>query len=152
MTEITVKDIKACKVASTEGKGFEGIKVAFKDTLVFILANGYKFGKLAGILVYGNSPVEVGWDNCVYKACMPVKGRPELASRRQIEVLPAITAACMVHKGPYDQLPEVWNKVYAWLSENGYKPTAVGREAYLNDCDVTPPEEPLTEVQVPVAR
>jgi AraC family transcriptional regulator len=151
MTEVIVKDIKASKVVSTQGKGFAGIKTAFKDSLVFILANGYKFTKPAGIFVYENDPKEVGWDNCVYKACIPMKGWPdELASTRQIEKLPAVTAACLVHKGPYDQLPEVWDRVYKWIYANGYRPTAVGREAYINDCDRVPPEELLTEVQVPV--
>lgn len=64
----------------------------------------------------------------------------------------AHTAACLVHKGPYDQLPDVWDRVYKWVYANGYKPIAVGREAYINDCDRVPPEELLTEVQVPVAR
>ncbi len=48
MTKITVKNLKACRVASTQGKGFAGITTAFKDSLVFILANGYKkHGKAA---------------------------------------------------------------------------------------------------------
>jgi hypothetical protein len=56
MTEITVKNFKACKVVSTQGKGFAGITTAFKDSLVFIVANGYKFRKPDGILVYRTIP------------------------------------------------------------------------------------------------
>ena len=151
MSGVKLKTIRSCRVAYADGKGFEGVKTAFKDAMIFMLANGYEFGEPAGILVYGNSPREVGWDSCVYRACIPAKGRPKLASRRQIEKLPAITAACLVHQGPYSMLPGVWGRVYEWIFANGYKPAAVGREAYLNDCDRTPTRELLTEVQVPIA-
>ncbi len=92
MTKITVKMIKACKVVSTQGIGFAGIKTIFKESLVPILANGYEFSKPAGIFVDENDTTEASPRyNCVYKACIPVKGRPdENASTRLIEKLPPL--------------------------------------------------------------
>jgi effector-binding domain-containing protein len=150
MTEITVKNFKACKVVSTQGKGFAGITTAFKDSLVFIVANGYKFRKPDGILVYENNPAEVDREEWVYKACIPMKGRPELASTRSVEWLPTITAACLVTRGSYHGQPKVWGRVYQWIHDNGYTPVARGREVYLNDWYSTPPEKLFIEVQVPV--
>ena len=153
MTEITVKKIKACKVVSTQGKGFAGIENAFKDSLVFMLASGYRFKKPDGILVYENNPVEAGQDNCVYKACIPTRGPSDaLTSPRHIEWLPAIDAACLVTRGSYPGQPKVWDRVYKWIHDNGYKPIAAGREVYLNDWYITSPEKLLIEVQVPVSR
>lgn len=152
MSEVTLKKIKSCRAACMDAKGFEAMKPAFDDTSAFILANALEFGEPSGVVVYENSPGKVGWEHCVYKVCVPVKGRSTLAGEQvKIEKLPELkTAACLVHKGSYDRLPEAWGRVCEWISENGYAATAVGREAYLNDCKLTPAEELLTEIQVPV--
>lgn len=153
MAEIKVKKVESCRVACLEAKGFDAMKESFGELGVWLKSSGTRRGDPPGIVIYVNSPKDVGWENCVTKVCVPVSGKPKpIAGRMKLEELPAITAACYVHKGPYDQLSVAWDKVYTWIFANGYEPTAVGREAYLNDCDLTQPEELLTEVQVPVAR
>lgn len=152
MPEVIVKNVKACKVASVEARGFEAMKAGFGELGEWMKATRVRPGSPPGIVVYENSPEEVGWDNCVTLVCVPVLGEPKPSGRVKIGELPAITAATLVHQGPYDQLPGAWARLYAWIFANGYRPVAVGREAYLNDCDVNPPEAWLTEVQVPVTR
>ena len=153
MTEISVKNLKTCKVVSTQGKGFAGIETALKDSLVCVLSRGYKLRKPNSILVYENDPVEAGPDNCIYKACIPTRGPSDVfTSPRHIEWLPAINVACLVTRGSYPGQPKVWGRVYQWIHDNGYKPIAGGREVYLNDWYSTPSEKQLIEVQVPVTR
>jgi effector-binding domain-containing protein len=45
---------------------------------------------------------------------------------------------------------EAWGRVLKYAQENGLRPVGPAREHYLNDPEVTPTQELLTEVQLPV--
>jgi effector-binding domain-containing protein len=62
-------------------------------------------------------------------------------------------AACLEHRGPYESLSETYNRLYAWIDENGYAPIDNPRESYIDgiwNCE--DPSDWLTEVQVPVRK
>jgi DNA-binding transcriptional MerR regulator len=68
----------------------------------------------------------------------------------QVYRLPAITAACLVYEGEYDQFDSHYAAIGRWIENNGYKIAGSPRELYHR-----PPseEEPaLTEIQYPVER
>jgi effector-binding domain-containing protein len=58
--------------------------------------------------------------------------------------------AKIVHKGPYEQCEQAYNKLFAWISENGKKISGPLREVYLNDPREVGPDEILTEIYAPV--
>lgn len=61
------------------------------------------------------------------------------------------TAACVLHKGPYDTIGMAYGAVMKWIEANGYEITGIPRESYINGCwNKENPEDRLTEVQVPV--
>lgn len=64
--------------------------------------------------------------------------------------LPGGKMARILHKGPYEDCSPTYEKLFAWLKENGK--TAVGptREVYLNDPGEVSPEEILTEIYAPI--
>jgi len=62
------------------------------------------------------------------------------------------TVASAMFKGPYDQIAPVYEQLDAWVAENGYSVVGPPREIYHSDPDEVPPEEYLTEVQMPVAK
>lgn len=66
--------------------------------------------------------------------------------------LPMPTAACMVYRGSYDGLGAAWEALMQWVSEHGYSISGPSCEVYLNDPDKVPPEEYLTELQLPVGK
>ncbi|MGE5455136.1 MAG: GyrI-like domain-containing protein [Methylocystaceae bacterium] len=66
--------------------------------------------------------------------------------------LPSVTAARYVHTGLYEDLGQVYPVIMQWISENGYRPLIPMREVYINDPAVTPREELITEVIIPIAK
>jgi effector-binding domain-containing protein len=56
----------------------------------------------------------------------------------------------IIHKGPYEKCEPTYNKLYAWIKENGKKIAGPTREAYLNDPNEVGMEEALTEIYAPI--
>lgn len=62
-------------------------------------------------------------------------------------------AACIYHKGSYDDLGKAYAFIYEWIEENGYEPTQPARERYIDGVwNKENPEDYLTEIQVPVRK
>jgi effector-binding domain-containing protein len=57
-----------------------------------------------------------------------------------------------VHKGPYQSVREVYDRLFSWIEEHGYQVVGPPREIYYSDPEEVPPEEHVTEVQMPVAK
>ncbi len=58
-------------------------------------------------------------------------------------------ASCL-YVGPYADCGAVYEAVNKFIVENGYAPTGVSYEYYLNDPNATPHEEPQTLIVLPV--
>jgi len=80
--------------------------------------------------------VEVAW---------PVAD-PNFANR----TLPAVRAASLTYVGPYDGLESSYGAVMSWINDNGYQIDFPTREASLNDPSITPPEQLVTDIMIPV--
>lgn len=147
-----IKEIRPIKAACIDGKGpYNEMGPVFKEIDAWIKANNIKMAGVPGIALECDSPMEVGPKNCRYTVCVPVKGPVKGTDRIKIKSLPKVKAACMIHKGPYSQLPEKWQQAMRWIEEKGYKIADTPREAYLNDCWETPEHELLTEIQIPIS-
>ncbi|MCX6089209.1 MAG: GyrI-like domain-containing protein [Candidatus Atribacteria bacterium] len=66
--------------------------------------------------------------------------------------LPAITAAMVKYVGPYEEFNKVYDTIFAWIAQNGYKTGYPTREIYLNDPQNTKPEDLITEVVIPILK
>ena len=64
--------------------------------------------------------------------------------------IPGGKAASCLHVGPYDQLGAAYEGLQGWMQANGYVPTGVAYEFYLNDPQTTPTEELQTQVVFPL--
>lgn len=60
--------------------------------------------------------------------------------------------ASTIHKGPYEKVGPVYQKLPAWIYENGYEIVGSPREVYENDPQTVIPEELLTRVEFPVRK
>lgn len=56
--------------------------------------------------------------------------------------LPGGRVAVLTHTGPYDQLPEAWGRLMAFLAEQGVEPAEPCGEVYVTD--PTPSTDPAT--------
>lgn len=86
-------------------------------------------------------------------ACVEVAeafATPEGLERRSVAAGPA---AVLLLKGPYAGLQGAYDYLYGkWLPESGREPAdAPSYERYLNDASNTPPDELLTEINLPLA-
>ena len=64
--------------------------------------------------------------------------------------LPGGTMAKTIHKGPYEQCTSTYEKLFAWIKQNGKTITGPIREVYLNDPREVGMEEALTEIYAPI--
>jgi DNA-binding transcriptional MerR regulator len=64
--------------------------------------------------------------------------------------LPAVTAACVRHAGPYDEVGPCYAALQAWMQQRGHEQAGPPREVYVVGGPGTPPAELRTEIQWPV--
>lgn len=85
-------------------------------------------------------------ENCITVA-IPLPGRGRIESR----ALPACTAACLVHKGPYTELGRSYTALSSWIEEQGLETSGAPREIYVTDPEETPdPADYVTEIAWPI--
>ena len=62
-------------------------------------------------------------------------------------------AACVLHKGPYQTIPNAYAYAFKWIAENGYVVTGNPRESYIDGIwNQEDSANWLTELQVPIAK
>ena len=66
---------------------------------------------------------------------------------------PPITAVCIYHKGPYENLRESYNIILKYIEDNGYEIIDNARECYIDCCwNKDSSDEYLTEIEFPVRK
>lgn len=71
----------------------------------------------------------------------------------KFEKLNPIKAACIYHKGAYDNLRESYSYLINWVEENGYEIAEPIRERYIDGMwNKSSEEEWLTEIQIPIRK
>ena len=72
----------------------------------------------------------------------------------KFKTIPKIdTAACVLHKGSYDGLPQVYNTVLNWVNKNGFEVIDHARESYIDGVWNKDSEKDwLTEIQFPIKK
>ncbi|MDR1209072.1 MAG: GyrI-like domain-containing protein [Clostridiales bacterium] len=100
---------------------------------------------------------ENGSEVCVNQANSPDTNHPEQMSTlipKQHEIFPSVIpagrAAAALHKGSYAGLEAVYGELFKWVGDNGLKQSGAPYDRYLNDPSVTPEDELLTNVVIPV--
>ena len=80
----------------------------------------------------------------------PVASRIEASGRVKPGKIPGGKAAVTLHRGPYDKIEDAYNRLSAFVRDQGLDVEGFTYEFYLNDPDETPPEELKTEIYFPV--
>lgn len=66
---------------------------------------------------------------------------------------PAVTVASVMHKGPYQELPNAYAFLLKWIENNGYEMSDMLRTRYIDGIwNKESEDEWLTEVQVPIVK
>lgn len=78
---------------------------------------------------------------------------PEVAEGgAAVELLSEAEVAYLTVRGPYTNLEDAYTQLFGWVLQNGYQPADAAREVYVRWGEEMPPEEQVTEVQVPMGR
>ncbi len=64
--------------------------------------------------------------------------------------LPGGRFAKVLYRGPYEECSVTYERLFAWIADQGLTITGPIREVYLNDPREVAPEEILTEILAPV--
>lgn len=66
-------------------------------------------------------------------------------------VIPAVKAACILHKGPYTTIGKSYQAIMSWIEKNNYEVIDLPRESYIDGIwNKDNPEDWLTEIQFSV--
>ncbi len=85
-----------------------------------------------------------------FAVCMPVAPGAVAGEEVEVEELPAIEAATLFYKGPYEAMEPSWRRLNDWVAASGRLPKGALREIYLNDPGEVEKDELLTELVVPL--
>jgi effector-binding domain-containing protein len=85
--------------------------------------------------------IEIG-----FPASHPLPGKDSV----QPSTIPAGLTATCEYTGPYEELSEAYNDLTAWVEENGYQPTGVVYEYYLNGPEDAEPSGYKTRIVFPL--
>ncbi len=153
MPEVQVKEVPEMTVISLPFTGpYEQTQSKLDHLMGWLLRVGHPYSE-PPMGLYHDDPSKVAEDELRGEVCLPIEEECEGEEDIVRKELPPVTVAYAVHEGPYDRLPEVYEDIFAWLRENGYRyveemPTREIFHKLYGQTDI--PEEYVTEVQVPV--
>ena len=79
--------------------------------------------------------------------CLPVNEAKGYAGKFSFQVLPEITCISEIHKGPWKNLADTYNRLFGEMSRKGIIPMCLGREVY-ELCDFENEDNNVTEIQI----
>jgi effector-binding domain-containing protein len=149
--KVVVKKIEPQRVASMRGiLPAYGEIGRFYDEIFKYLGKKMIF-KPAGPAIFICHDGEYKERDVDSEACVPIKKAIPGSDKVKVYELPAIEAACIIHKGPYDTIGVTYGALMAWIEANGYRITGPDREVYLT-YDAKDASKNITEVQFPVQK
>ncbi|KUG02492.1 transcriptional regulator, merr family [hydrocarbon metagenome] len=85
---------------------------------------------------------------------MPVLTEDKQVAGFMVRELPGIEqAACLIHRGSFENLHFAYSALMKWVDDNGYQIAGPDREVYLVDPDeCNSPDEYVTELQLPIEK
>lgn len=114
----------------------------------------YAHAQSAGLAIVGHPYtrfLSTGPGLLTFEVGVPLAAAGAGAGEVEAGALPAGPAACAVHAGPYDGLPETYAALERWMEAEGLRPSGPPWEAYLTDpADYPDPADWRTEVSWPV--
>jgi len=148
--EVEEKRMKDTKVAFIRYRGpYDKIPELIGEVVEWVMNKGLTMtGTIYG--AYFNRPGDVPPEELFYEIGAPFEGTANDEGKVQVKLIPEHTVVATIHKGPYDQLGPVIDKLAEYTVKNGYDIIGPVTEIYLNSPEEVEPEELLTEVQFPV--
>ena len=85
--------------------------------------------------------------------CEAVTEKKEDTGSLRFKELPEIQAACIYHRGSYDEFPRTYAAILDYIEGNGYEICGNIRERYIDGVwNKETEQEWLSEIQIPVRK
>ncbi len=153
--EVTVVEVQPQTVIGMRQRGrYEEIPTMLMELYMFAMGKGIEIAGPPVFVCHEESREDVmkaaEEGNADVEVALPVSLEAEGCDSVKRYELPGGSMAKIVHKGPYQECSPTYDKLFAWLCEQGKKATGPVREVYVNDPRDIPPEEILTEIYAPI--
>ena len=155
LNEPLIRDVPAQRIVGKKGTGPYGETIsrlmpALCDQ-IFSEENQKNGLKVTGPFMTLYHDCEYREKDATMECVAPITGRIILSDpAMEVRTLPGGKVLSLIHKGSYNTLHEAWSRIGAYAEEREFVPNGPHREVYLNDPNVVPEEELLTELQIPV--
>jgi effector-binding domain-containing protein len=150
--KIEEKRIEETKVAYIPYRGsYDKIPEYMQEVGQWVMEKGLEMtGTVYG--TYYNSPEDVPEEDLQYEIGFSFAGEAQQEGRVGVKDIPEHTVLSAMHKGPYTAVGPVIHSVVEYAVDNGYDIVGPITEVYMNDPSITPENEWLTEVRLPVIK
>ncbi len=151
--EITIKNVPQMRVAFVRHTGpYSGCGQAWEKLCTFMGKEGLLGGQSRLIGMSHDDPEVTPPDRIRYDACVTVDDAFRAQGEIGTQTIPGGDYAVTTHFGPYEKLNHTYARIMGqWLPRSGRE---LGNsscfEVYLNDPDITDPEDLITDVYVPL--
>lgn len=150
--EVVIKDTNPFWYASMAFKGsFQQMQVNINQFMQEYFGQGLAIMG-PGVSLYHNSPLEVKEAELEWEFGFTVAEDTVVKEPLKKTQVKGAKAAVYMHIGPYEGLPQAWEKVNKWITEQGYEAVYPVYDRYLNNPMLVKPEELKTQIVVPVKK
>lgn len=127
------------------GKAWEQLWVIIKEQKLFTAG-------IEHIGISHDDPKVTESNKCRYDACLVIHKPAQAQGEIGIKDIPGGRYAVFLHKGPYQQLSNVYDAIFGkWLPESGYELRNVPAfEKYINNPTNTEAEKLNTQIYIPI--
>lgn len=155
MDEITIVEVQTQKVVGMRKQGkYELIAQLLPKIYEYAASHGAEFTGPPIFICHERSVEDVTKADQAGTAdieiAFPVSKEIEETEDIKCYDLPGGTMAKIIHKGPYEKCASTYEKLVAWIEQNGKTISGPTREVYLNDPREVGMEEALTEIYAPI--
>jgi effector-binding domain-containing protein len=156
MIEVDLKTIEPETVAYVAMRGpYTQVPEAMGVLYGWIAQHGLQPAGMPGA-VYLTAPDDVPESEALWELQTAVAGSPAPAEPDEsgcgVRLNPAMLVAYTMHRGPYENVAETYEKLDHWVAAEGYAMAGPPQEVYFSDPNEVPPEEYLTEVRFPIVK
>ena len=146
-----VKEVEGTKALCAVHIGpYWEIDLAFDALFGFVESSPVEIQNVFAI--YWNDPESERQDELRSHACIGTTDVLEPPAGLEWVEITGGDAFYAVFQGPYEVIAAYYGELYGAAVEQGYQPGVPLMELYLNDPTITPIEELLTEVRIPIAK
>lgn len=148
---VEIKDLPELRVATVSHVGpYNQIGPAFMK-LGELAGKAGLFGPDANMLgIYHDDPRTTPAQDLRSAAGVTLAPDAKVPTGLLEQRVPAGRYASMTHVGPYEQLPEAWNRFMSELPQSGKPGHGPSLEIYRNTPETAPQDKLITELYVPV--